>query len=169
MGAASEALKDFLGSRTTRERRIIAAGLALALLAALYALFWEPGLAATRRLSAQLPRMRADVEEMRLHQKRIAALRESVGAAQQGGAPRALLQATLDSDPSLRGARAQWLSRERVSLEIAAIDFDQWLAMAARLQRESGIRVESCTVAALPQAGLVRVEAVLAAPETRAR
>lgn len=81
MGIVFQTLKDFLGSRTTRERRIIAAGLVLVLAAALYALFWEPGITATRRLSAQLPRMRADVEEMRLHQKQIAALRQSVGTA----------------------------------------------------------------------------------------
>jgi len=159
-----ETVARFRRSRTEREQRVIAAGLVLATLAGLYALVWEPGFAATRRLAAQLPRLRAEVAEMRHHQEQVAALRKAIGESRQDSTPQALLQALLASDPALKGAQAQWRSSERLALEIAAIDFDAWLALAARLQRDARVRVESCTVTALPQSGLVRVDAILAAP-----
>jgi type II secretory pathway component PulM len=158
-----------LAARSRRERQIIAAGLVLVVLAAAYFLFWEPAFSATRRLSAQLPRLRAEVEEMRVLQRQIEALRRSPGEARQAGGPRELVQAMLGSEPGLKSARAQWQSQERFSLELAAIDFDHWLALTARLRREAGTRVERCTVVALPQPGLVRVEAVLSIALSEAR
>lgn len=164
-----EALMRWLASRSQREQRVLVAGLVLATVAALYALVWEPALAATRRLSTQLPRMRAQVEEMSAHQLQVVALRKAINESRREGTPQAVAQALLASDPAYKAARSQWQSSERLSVDIPAIDFDRWLALAGRLQSEGGLRVESCTISALPQRGVVRVEAVLAAPPAHSR
>lgn len=169
MAGLREALMRWLASRTQREQRVLVAGLVLATLAALYALFWAPALAATRGLSTQLPRLRAQVEEMRAHQAQVTALRKAISESRRDGPPQAVAQALLASDPAFKAARSQWQSSERLAMEIPAIDFDQWLALTGRLQREGGLRVESCTVSALPQRGVVRIEALFAAPPAHAR
>ncbi|HWA37954.1 MAG TPA: type II secretion system protein GspM [Burkholderiales bacterium] len=159
-----ESLKHRWRSATARERTFLAAGAIAFAVAALYALLWEPGIVAIRSLSRQLPRLEAQIEEMHALRGEIAALRDGL---KPDRAPRsaALLQATLEADPLVRATiRMQWRGESRVSLEAAAIEFDRWIGLVSRLQRELGVRMEQCTIAALPQPGMVKMEAVLALP-----
>lgn len=159
MGFA-EAIRAFWEARAERERLILLAGAALVALAALYAFVWEPGLKASARLSAVLPRLRAQVDDMRLQQKEIVLLRKSSVTASQAADLRALLRASAARGPIAGSAHVlEWRSSERVAFAAPAVDFDRWLQWAGSVQRELGIRIESCTITALAEPGMVRIEA----------
>lgn len=161
---SGESLKLAWRLRTQRERTIIAAGAVLVAVAALYAFLWHPGMAAIRSLSEQLPRLHAQVEEMQVLRSELAALRGGAVSGRPPASP-ALLQSMLEADPLVKAAvRIQWRGERRLSLEAPAIDFDRWVDLVTRLQRELGVRVEQCAIAALAQPGMVKMEAVLTLP-----
>ena len=85
----------FWRRRSTSERTAIAAGSLLAAAALLYVLLWEPGMAARRSLSTALPRLRAQLADMRLQREEIMALRRQIDTAASRGDLQALLQASL--------------------------------------------------------------------------
>ncbi len=158
-----ETLRAFWAERTRRERGVLLAGGALLLAAALYAALWEPGLEARKRLSAALPRLRAQVEDMRLQKREVEVLRKTVGASSQASDLRALLRASVERS-ALKSSveRIEWRSSDRVLVAASSVDFDQWLDWVRGLQRELGVRLEACEISALEQPGLVRIEAVFA-------
>jgi len=154
------ALRQFWEARTGRERLVLAAAGIIVLSAGLYGLLWEPGLKAAARLSATLPRLRAQVEDMRQQQKEIIVLRKQSTRAIEAADLRALLRASIAR--SSLGAAAHSLEpqpNERVLLAAPAFDFDTWLQWVAAAQRELGIRLEACNVTALEEPGRVRIEA----------
>jgi type II secretory pathway component PulM len=158
-----EALIAFWPERSRRERTVLATAGALVLAAALYALLWEPGLEARKRLSATLPRLRAQVEDMRLQKKEVELLRKAPAASSQGADLRALLRASVERSALQKSVeRIEWRTNDRVLVAAAAVDFDQWLDWVGALQRELGVRLDSCEISALAQPGLVRIEAVFA-------
>ena len=156
-----EAVMAFWAERSRRERTVLAGAGALVLAAALYALLWEPGLEARKRLSATLPRLRAQVEDMRLQKKEVEALRKTVGASSQASDLRALLRASVERSALQKSVeRIEWRTNDRVLVAAGMVDFDQWLDWVRALQRELGVRLDSCEISALAQPGRVRVEAV---------
>jgi type II secretory pathway component PulM len=157
-------LAELWAERSARERSVLAAGAAVALVLALYGLLWEPGLKASAKLGVALPRLRAQVEDMRAQQKEILQLRKTAGTtASQVADLRALLRAAVARGPLAAAAPSiEWQSNDRVVFAAAAVDFDSWLQWIAGVQRELGIRLESCTVTALGEPGRVRVEASFA-------
>jgi general secretion pathway protein M len=153
-------LREFWGERSARERALIAGGAAAVVLVALYLFLWQPGLAASRRLSAALPNSRAQVELMRAQQAEIAVLRKSGGDALKGGDLRASLEASLARTPFAKSVqRIEASSAERATVAVVSASFDDWLRWVAAAQRESGARLERCSIAALPEPGMVRVDA----------
>lgn len=158
-----EAVMAFWAERSRRERAVLAGAGALVLAAALYALLWEPGLEARKRLSATLPRLRAQVEDMRLQKKEVELLRRTPGASSQGADLRALLRASVERSPLQKSVeRIEWRTNDRVLVAAGMVDFDQWLDWVSALQRELGVRLDSCEISALAQPGMVRIEAVFA-------
>jgi type II secretory pathway component PulM len=158
-----EALIAFWAERSRRERAVLAGACVLVLVVTLYALLWEPGLEARKRLSATLPRLRAQVEDMRLQKKEVEVLRKTVSASSQGADLRALLRASVERS-LLKSAveRIEWRTNDRVLVAASTLDFDQWLDWVRALQSELGVRLDSCEISALAQPGRVRVEAVFA-------
>jgi general secretion pathway protein M len=153
-------LRDFWGERSARERALLAGGAAAVLLVALYLFLWQPGLAATRRLSATLPKLRAQVELMRSQQAEITVLRKSAAAALKGGDLRAALEASLAGAPFANSVqRIEATSAERATVAVHSASFDDWLRWVATAQRQSGTRLERCSIAALPEPGMVRADA----------
>ena len=151
---------EFWAERSYRERTVLAAGAAVAVVLALYGLLWEPGLKASAKLSASLPRLRAQVEDMRAQQKEILQLRKSTGTTSQVADLRALLRAAVARSPLAAAAPSiEWQTNDRVVFAAPAVDFDAWLQWIGGVQRELGIRLESCTITALGEPGRVRVEA----------
>ena len=166
--AFGEAVAAFWEERSARERAFLAAGALLVAGAALYGLLWEPALKANARLDTALPRLRAQAEDMRAQQKEILLLRKTAASASPAADLRALLRAS-----AARGAMAgtahslEWTSTERVAFAAAAVDFDRWLQWVSAVQRELGIRLESCAIGALSEPGMVRIEATFVASGTR--
>lgn len=141
---------------------LCAAGVTV-LAAAAYVVLLEPALAASRQLSATLPRLRAQAEDMRQQQKEIAALRKKVAAASQHNDLRALLQSSAARTSFVNAVeRVDSLSGDRALLLAAPVLFDDWLGWIEGLQREFGIRLEGCKITSTDQPGLVRVEATFA-------
>jgi len=156
------AAREFWAERSARERALIAGGAAAVVLVTLYLLLWQPGLAASRRLTAALPKLRAQVELMRAQQAEIAVLRKSAGDALKGGELKGFLEASLASTPFAKSVqRVEASSAERVTVAVISASFDDWLRWVAAVQRESGARLERCSIAALPEPGRVRVDATL--------
>lgn len=150
-------------SHSPRERTVLLAAAALALTAALYVFLWEPGTAARKRLSASLPQMRAQLEDMHRQRTEIAALRKQLAAAPRQGDLATLLRASAAQTP-FAGAveRIDALPDGKVRMQLGAVPFSAWLAWIESLQRQLGIRVASCRINALEQPGLVRLDASFA-------
>jgi type II secretory pathway component PulM len=155
-----ESAAAFWRSRSARERAILGSAAAVAVAALLYGLVWEPGMAARRTLSATLPRMRAQLEDMRLQQKDVLTLRKQL----EGAPPRADLREVMQ-DSAKRASfgrsveRVEAVAADRVFFAAGPVDFDAWLDWAAGLQRDFGTRIDTCKIVATEHAGLVRVEA----------
>lgn len=145
---------------SARERKVLLAGGIFVALSLLYALLWHPGLQSRERLSVALPKLRAQLEDMKLQQKEVEALRKALGAAPQGADLRALLRASVERS-AIRGAveRIEWRG-EQVLVVASSVEFEPWLAWVRGLQRELGVRVAGAEIKALPEPGLVRAEAL---------
>lgn len=163
-------LREFWNERAPRERALLAGGALAIGMVALVVLLWQPGLAASARLSATLPRLRAQVELMRAQQSEIAALRKSAGTAAQGGDLRLLLQSSMQRAPFAKSVqRVDAASGERATVLVASANFDEWLRWVTEAQREAGARLERCRISALDTPGAVRAEASFVALGAAAR
>jgi type II secretory pathway component PulM len=154
----------FWRSRSRRERAILVSAASIAAAALLYGLVWEPGLAAREKLSAALPRMRAQLEDMRLQQKEVLTLRKQLKSAPQRTDLKSLLQDSAARAPFARSVeRVDAVAADRVFFAAGSVDFDAWLDWAAGLQRDFGARIDTSKFVATEHAGLVRVEATFVA------
>jgi general secretion pathway protein M len=157
-------LRELWSERAPRERALLAGGALAVALVALYLFLWQPGLAASQRLAATLPKLRAQVELMRAQQSEIAALRKSAGTAAQGGDLRMVLQSSVGRAPFAKSVqRIDAASGDRATVQVASADFDDWLRWVAEAQREAGARLERCRISALDTPGMVRAEAAFVA------
>jgi len=157
---AADRLKQYWNAHSRKERFFLWVAGAALLAALLYLVLLAPGLAARKQLAAALPRMRAQLEDMQQQQKEIVVLRKKLGAVSQRADLKALLQSSV-ARTSFANAleRLDALSGDKALMLAAPVVFDDWLAWAENLQREFGIRLETCRIDALDQAGMVRIEA----------
>ncbi|MEQ1812934.1 MAG: type II secretion system protein M [Candidatus Nitrotoga sp.] len=150
-------------SRTSSERQILtfAAGILIPLLA--YFLLWQPARTAVEKLQINLPTMRAQALQLQAQTAEVARLRHLPKPA------------VLDAQ-SLKSAVEAAVARHKihdaisaldkqepnaVQISLAAISFEKWLHFLHELQREQHVRAESISIAALPQTGMVKINAVL--------
>lgn len=153
----------FWAACSARQRAAIAAAIALAAGAALYLFLWEPGLAARQSLSVTLPRLRAQLEDMRWQRDEVVTLRKALDSSTPRGDLAALLRASAAQAPFASAIeRFEGLPEGKVRMHAGPLPFDAWLAWIGNLQRELGIRVDACRISALDQPGLVRLEASFA-------
>lgn len=161
-------IAGFWAACTTRQRAAVAAAIVVAAGTALYFLLWEPGLAARQSLSATLPRLRAQLEDMRWQREEVIALRRQVGASTPRGDLAALLRASAAQAPFASAIeRIEGLPGGKVRMQAGPLPFDAWFAWIGNVQRELGIRVDACRIGALDQPGMVLLEAVFAAGGAR--
>jgi type II secretory pathway component PulM len=159
-----ESLAAYWRSRSARERVILGSAACIAVLALLYGLVWEPGMAAREKLSASLPRMRAQLEDMRLQQKDVLALRKQLESAPPRAELKGLLQDSAKRAPFGPSVeRVDAVAADRVFFAAGPVDFDAWLDWAAGLQRDFGARIDTGKIVATEQPGMVRVEATFVA------
>ena len=150
-------------SRSTRERVFLGSAASILVAALLYGFVWEPGIAARRKLSVTLPAMRAQLEDMRLQQKEVMALRKQIESAPQRADLKILLQDSARSFFGQSVERVETIAADRVFIAAGPVDFDAWLDWAANMQRDFGARVDAVKIVPTKQAGMVRVEATIVA------
>ena len=152
-------LRQLWAARSAGEQwLLLSAGIAV-LIALIYGSILRPGLAERQKLSAALPRIRADLEDMRAQQKEIGRLRQTLKSTSRSSDVKALLQSSLAQ--SALGAsveRVEATSANRAFMRVGAVEFTKWLDWVERVQREFGIRVAACEITALDRPGFVRVE-----------
>ena len=157
---SGEALIRLWSGRSGRERMALLVGATVVAVAALYAFLWDPGLAARKTLSATLPKLRAQVQDMRAQQKEIVALRKASPVSPRAADLRALLRASAERSALAQSLeRIEWRPGEKVLVTAASVAFDDWLEWLYALQAELGVRLDACEIRALGPAGTVRVEA----------
>ena len=156
----AESAMHFWGMRSDRQRMMLFAAGAMIIAAAAYFILLAPALAASKQLSATLPTLRAQVEDMRQQQKEIAILRKKVAATSQRTELKTLLQSSAARASFVNSVeKIESLSGGRALLLAAPVLFDDWLGWIEHLQREFGIRLEGCKITSTDQPGLVRIEA----------
>jgi len=153
-------LAGFWAGLSTRERAAVTLAAALVLGAALYLLLWAPGMAARHSLSAALPRLRAQVEDMRWQREQILALRKKAGATSPKGDLAAMMRASAAQAVFASAIeKVEVLPGGKVRVQGGPLSFDAWLAWVGGLQHELAVRIDSCKISALEQPGMVQVEA----------
>lgn len=149
--------------RAARERRVIALGaLALAPLLA-YFMMWQPAHVANAKLRSSVPAMRvqaallraqaAEAETLRHHPRPAVLDANALKTAVEESALRHQMRDALTS------LDVQQPNAVRITL--AAVSFAQWLNWLHSLQQEQHIRAEAVGIAALPQPGMVKINATL--------
>ena len=155
-----ESIIAFWRPRSARERVVLGGAALIASAALLYGLVWEPAMAARKTLSVSLPRMRAQLEDMRLQQKEVSALRKQIESAPPRGDLKALLQDSAKRASFGRSVeRVEAVAADRVFFAAGPVDFDAWLDWAAGVQRDFGARIDTSKITATEHPGMVRVEA----------
>lgn len=163
----AQTMIEIWGASSRRERAALALVAAFALGALLYAFLLEPGMAARKSLSVTLPRLRAQLADMRAQRSEILALRKQLEAGPQRGDLHALLRASAQQQPFAASLeRAEALPSGGALLRVSSVRLDAWLDWVERMQREFGARLEACRISALDSPGLVQVEARFAARST---
>jgi len=157
-----EALRTWWQQLAPRERLVIGWGGAGLLVALLYAYIWQPLDAERHKLRAGLPALRVAAAGVRAGAEEASRLKASATPAPTGAALQAAVQQEVNESGNGKALQLNLLDENRVSAAWPAISFDAWTAMAVKLQAARHIRLESATVNALPEPGMVRVQAVFA-------
>ncbi|MDP2962916.1 MAG: type II secretion system protein M [Sulfurimicrobium sp.] len=145
-----------------RERRLIAWGGGALLAALSYAYLWQPLNTERVKLRASLPQMRADAALMNIQAGEAANLRQNTHTPLSGPALQAaILQAMIEAGMDDKSVQITLLDGHRANLSIQGVAFDHWASVTARLQSEKNVRLESCSIEAMPEAGMVRLQAVM--------
>lgn len=154
-------LTQFWRQRTHAERRTLALGGAVLVIALLYAFIWQPLSEERRRLESALPQMRNAATQMRIAAAEVTHLRNSppkTFTQNLGGA----LNAANAHSPLGAPSQIMPMDAGRIRLEYNAVSFDGWIDWANLLQTEHGVRIESAEITALAEPGMVKIKAVLA-------
>lgn len=156
----SGSAKEFWNTRSDRQRATLFAAGAVLVAAVSYFLLLAPALSARRELSATLPTLHAQAEDMRQQLKEIAILRKKVAATSQRTDLKALLQSSAARTSFVNSVeRIESLSGSRALFVAGPVRVDDWLDWIAHLQSEFAVRLDGCKVNSTDQPGLARVEA----------
>jgi general secretion pathway protein M len=148
--------------RTESERRTLAIVGVVAALALVAAFAWLPLERTRARLEAELPRLRASIAALERDAnevKRLRALPPASAPSVQRTAPLASLATYAGGVP---GAQITVIDGRRARLAGDDVSFASILEWIRNAQASHGMRVESARVEALPAAGRVRAEIILA-------
>ena len=157
-------LADLWYARPERERSALTAGLVVVAIMLVVALVWLPLERTRTRLNAELPGLRASVDQLQrdaAEAKRLKAMAPTIPA---NPAP---LAALLRSDMwgrELPGLQLSIPDEKHVKLIAIDASFTALLDWLVTVQAAHGLRVESARIDALPAQGHVRAELVLARP-----
>jgi general secretion pathway protein M len=142
-----------------RERVMTAAAAALVLLALLFLVAIEPAWKTRARLAVELPKLRAQVEEVDALAQEARGLKGRGVAAESVGAARAALEQSL-ARANLAGARVAALDERRITVNSTGVPVAQWLAWAEEAARESRLRIATVRLSRGSVRAIVDAEAV---------
>lgn len=145
--------------RSPGERRAATFAAALLALFLVVTLAWLPLERSRARLAGELPALRASIASLQRDADEVKRLRALPAAAPATGAPLASLAT---NSGGLAGTQMTVIDARRVRLTGADVGFGALLEWLANAQATHGMRVESARLDALPAAGRVRAELVLA-------
>lgn len=146
-------------ARSARERRAATLAGGLLALFLVVTLAWLPLERSRARLAGELPRLRASIASLQRDADEVKRLRATPAAAPATGSPLASLAT---NGGGLAGAQMTVIDERRVRLTGADVGFGALLEWLGNAQATHGMRVESARIDALPAAGRVRAELVLA-------
>ena len=159
---------EFWQARNPRERAILSYGGVFLLLAMLYGLAWLPISEGRKKLSANLPQLRADVAQMRTNAQEITDLQANGPRPPGTGAASADVRQAAES--GLQGANIRdkvsaidRVDAQRVRITLNGTPFDVLLMFLGDMQSQRRLRVETLQIQAT-EAGRVKGSVTLVAP-----
>ena len=151
--------------RSPRERLVIGAVGLVVLAAIAWAFLWLPMDRHRARLETELPALRASVVQMRAQAVEVKRLKATTPRTQAANpAPLASLLSAGTLAQGLPGARLAPVDGKRVRLAVDDASWPRLVEWVSAAQSLHGLTAEAATVEALPAAGRVKAEFVLAAP-----
>lgn len=159
-------MKETLKTRWTqlapREQRLISWGGSGLLLALLYVYAWQPLNAERLKLRANLPQLRADAALMATQAEEAQHLRQNVQRLPASSPIKAAIQQAMnESGEAIPSAQITQSDDHHANISISVIPFDRWVSWLNLMQQKQHIRLDSCRIEALPQAGMIQLQAVL--------
>lgn len=133
----------------------------------LYVGLWEPASEGSKRLTRELPELRAELESMRAQKAELARLKT---APKQAALPAGQLRDLIRKSAETSGLGTNFVRLDAgtnglVQVSLAKVPFDAWLRWVDTLQRQYRLGLDSARVETLGEPGMVRVEAVFAAAQ----
>lgn len=151
-----------------RERRMVAGGLTVIVLALIYLLLIEPATVGRGEISAELPGLRAQVSRMELLAGEVRRLASAPLAADSSSQLRERIEQSAVS--AGLGALAQvGLAGERIEVKAKGVPFATLVDWLDSVLRETRVRVVDANVSRDLQPGLVTAKVVLEAPRQEKR
>jgi len=157
-------LADLWHARPERERSAITAGLVVVAIMLVVALAWLPLERTRTRLNAELPALRASVEQLGLDAAEAKRLKAMAPTIPVNPSPLAPLIAANAWARELPGVQLSVPDEKHVKIAANDVGFTALLDWLVTAQAAHGLRVESARIDALPAQGHVRAELVLARP-----
>lgn len=156
-------IKRHWHGRTAPERQILTVIAALLAPLFAYAIAWQPAHTAVAKLNISVPVMRAQALQLQAQAAAVATLRQHLKPAVLDAHS---LKATIESTAlryQIREAISTLEAQDpnAVRITLTAVTFEQWLRFLHALQKEQHVRADSTSIAALPQAGMVKISATL--------
>jgi general secretion pathway protein M len=147
-----------------RERRVLALGLLVVLVAVGYLLLFEPAWQGRRQIQGELPLLRGQLARMTA----LAAEAQQLAAAPRTAEAPQAMRGALEQSVRSAGLAAHLaqlnLSGELFDLRFSGVPYAAWLAWLDTTLRETRLRVADVTVTREANSGVVAVRLVLEAP-----
>ena len=157
-----QAWQTFWLARNARERALLTIGGVFLLLALLYGLAWLPISEGRKKLTANLPQLRADAAQMRANLQEITGLQANTGAA-PGDARQAVESGLQAAGLRDKVSAIDKVDSQRVRLTLNGVGFDGVLGFLESMQSQQRLRVESLQIQAA-ESGRVKGSITLVGP-----
>lgn len=157
-----QALRDLWRAREPRERLVLAVGLGMLVVAALWAYVWEPIARDRARLATALPQLRAQARVVAAQGAEVERLRSAARARGAPVTPEAAIgaaAAALGLGEAIGAVSA--LGEGRVQVAVKPVAFDALVRLLGELGAQHGHAVETLVVRAAPERGRVHVETLI--------
>lgn len=154
-----EQIRQFWRRLSAREQTIVGGGAGLLVIVLLVFYAWQPLEKERARLRASLPGLRAEAQQMRVDAVGVPKLKSAAKPALLAGGLKEIVEQAASAH-GLQVTQASLEGNGKLNVTLAAVSFDGWVKWLATLQAQQAIRLDTCRVDALPQPGMVKVQAV---------